>query len=394
MKTGMRIDYLAIGLLCIGAAVRAAGFPFVSEDTANALIPWYEDLIRNGFSSLATFRGTYSPPYVYLLWLASLVFGPQQALLAIKAVGVVCDLGLCAAVAGLCSRVNRDANSLRTFALLWCVPTVVINSSVWGQCDGLYTLFLVAFVTAVANDKPWLAFSLFGIALSIKLQAMFIAPFIGLLLLTRRLPWLAVPASIICFVGMLAPAAFAGRPWAEVLTIYARQVTTFHDLALSAPNLWSVAKHIGPIQAHYELSVAIGFGITVVAGIGYLVIGIHESFKSRAGWLLEAVFVSAFIFPFLLPKLHDRYFFPADVFSVALALTDRRWLKIAALVQIGSLTAYTGFLLQLRWPLAIGVLCNTIVFVAILVRWYPLSAQRLPLRLRQFFVELSPPMSA
>jgi Gpi18-like mannosyltransferase len=378
-RPAWRIDRLCAGLLFLGLAARIAGLPFESHDATESLIPWYSSIAQGGFAVLGTDLSNYNPPYLYLLWLASLVFGSHDPLLAAKSVSIAGDVGLCTAVALLLARSGASAVSFaRAFAVIWCIPTVVINSSVWGQCDALYTACVAgALAAACRPSRPLLALGLFGAALAIKLQAILAAPAIALLLLMGRIPWRAVLASVVCYVALLAPAAVAGRSWQELLTVYVRQTEVFQDLAMSAPNVWTVCKHFVPADS-FGLWTAIGLLTALAAGVAYLILGTRRLSQGANTAILETAFVSAFVFPFLLPKMHDRYFFLADVLSAALALADRRWLNIALLVQIGSLTAYAPFLLGWRWPLALGVASNTLVFAALALRWYPPAQRVIP----------------
>ena len=386
MLSGLRIDWYAIGCFCLGLSARIAGIPFVSVDATKFLIPWYTTLCQGGFATFATNFSNYSPPYLYLLWLASHVFGPSHPLLAIKYVGITCDVGLCACVGLLVERCSSPVVPWeRTFAITWCIPTVVANSSIWGQCDALYAAFVVGALVA-AYSRPILALSLFGVAVSIKLQAMFAAPALGLLLITGRLPWHSVLAAALSWLGLLVPAALAGRSWRDLLTIYAVQADSYHRVSMSAPNPWELIVRIyhrlsWNLDHYYPILSTIALLATILGAILYLILGRRRLTPNKSS-MPELAFVAAFLFPFLLPEMHDRYFYLADVLSVALAIADRRWLPIAVLVQIGSLSAYAPFLLGITGPLILGVAANTLVFAILLLRWYPRAEKLLPAWLR------------
>ena len=54
--------------------------------------------------------------------------------------------------------------------------------------------------------------------------------------------------------------------------------------------------------------------------------------------------VSVLLAPYLLPKMHDRYFFPADVFALLLLFSPGILKLVPVLMQIGSLIVYQLFL--------------------------------------------------
>jgi Gpi18-like mannosyltransferase len=99
-------------------------------------------------------------------------------------------------------------------------PTVVLNGSFWGETDMLYTSCLVAclyFLLAKKNTPGLIAF---GLAFSFKLQAMFLAPFLLILLLKRAVSWkhlLLVPG---VYLVTIIPAWLVGRPLPELLQVY------------------------------------------------------------------------------------------------------------------------------------------------------------------------------
>jgi hypothetical protein len=90
--------------------------------------------------------------------------------------------------------------------------------------------------------------------------------------------------------------------------------------------------------------------------------------------------LSAALLPFVLPKTHERFFFPAELLALALAFARPRYWSAAALFQIGGLLAYTDFLGRVRgaslWatvPIALGL---AILLVALREAWRAPPADR------------------
>jgi Gpi18-like mannosyltransferase len=65
--------------------------------------------------------------------------------------------------------------------------------------------------------------------------------------------------------------------------------------------------------------------------------------------------VSVACFPFILPRMHDRYFYPADVFSIVLAFYMPELWFVAVSYQVISVLVYSINLLQL------GLMPNLII---------------------------------
>ena len=94
------------------------------------------------------------------------------------------------------------------------------------------------------------------------------------------------------------------------------------------------------------------------------------------GWLLlrrrdlsrRAVFLAGVVFaigiPLLLPHMHDRYFFLADVLTLTWACTARRGILPAVLTQIASLGAYHAYLLlRYAFPMGLGAVLLLLALV-------------------------------
>ena len=60
--------------------------------------------------------------------------------------------------------------------------------------------------------------------------------------------------------------------------------------------------------------------------------------------VLGAALLFAIGIPFLLPHMHDRYFFAADILSLILAFTAAEYFIAAVLVQFASLLGYHAYL--------------------------------------------------
>jgi hypothetical protein len=84
--------------------------------------------------------------------------------------------------------------------------------------------------------------------------------------------------------------------------------------------------------------------------------------------LLSLSLFSAMMLPFVLPKMHERFFFLADMLAFALAYVrrDRRSIAIFAAVQIGSVLAYFTYFTVSPVFAILGGLVNTVA-MAILI---------------------------
>ena len=105
------------------------------------------------------------------------------------------------------------------------LPTVVMNSSAWAQCDSIYASLCLGSLHFLIKRRPWLACVMFGLAFAFKLQAVFVAPVLLGVLLINRMRVRALLAVPVAFFAALLPATLAGRSLVTQLLTYPSQIT-------------------------------------------------------------------------------------------------------------------------------------------------------------------------
>ncbi len=298
-------------LTALAVLLRLSLLPVSNGDYTMFLHPWFQEIqLAGGFPALAEPVGDYTPAYLYLL--AFLTYLPGYDLYLIKLPSCAVDFLL----AFLVMRVVREFrpgpfSEMGAFFLVLFFPPVFLNSAGWGQCDGFYISALTACFLSCLHGKSNRAMLAFGVAFMLKLQAVFFAPFLLLLLLKRRLTWRSVLLVPAVYVASIVPAALLGRDFGELLTIYFRQTGTYPQLCMGIPNLYAF---LGD-QANEFVSRAgvLLAGAIVVFVLFFLVVRTYPLTKE---FYLTAAFFFLFLVPYLLPHMHERYFMPADIFGL------------------------------------------------------------------------------
>ena len=113
-----------------------------------------------------------------------------------------------------------------------------------------------------------------------------------------------------------------------------------------------------------EIVFAIGLVFSIFVGIGIVLFGLKLGSSTESKLLVATM--SVLLLPFVLPRMHDRYFFLADIFTFLLAFKIRGTWPIALLVQLGSLFAYTQFLFGYSLGPTIGAGFMTLAVVGVL----------------------------
>jgi Gpi18-like mannosyltransferase len=325
-------------LLAIG--LRIAANPAENLDT-NIYLRWHGILVKEGFSAFSKNFGVYTPPYVYLLWLASLFKEVLPPLVAVKLIPTLFD-GLSSIAVYKLVRLKYPQGPVPWLAAagFLVLPTVLANSAYWGQVDSVYASFLLWCIYFLLTERPLPAVLAYGIAIAVKGQAIFLIPFLGVMVLRRRIPWTYIPIPPLVYVLFTLPAVLAGRPFMDLLTLYFKQVNAFPQLAMHAPNLYSIIPaRFAPIAYYGGLAAA-----AIILGVWMFYYGLNKAEMTTPRAIMLTALLSLVLVPFLIPKVHDRYFYPADILSYVMAFFVPVYGIVAAGYQLISGLVYYIFL--------------------------------------------------
>lgn len=347
---------MLIGMLLLVGITYSWLINWHTTDVEWWFVPWLDHIIQHGAraSLEAPLRvqidgvngfANYSPPYLYLLVLASTASGWVSPFILVKLVSIAGAFFCAACVYYLIRALASPGVALLGAAGSLLLPSVALNGPAWGQTDMIWSA-LAALSVAYALRERWAAMMLaFGVAVAFKLQAVFIAPFLLHMVLSRRISprYFLLPA--LSYALMMLPAWLAGRPAWDLATIYLEQAGAYHWLSMNAPNPWSFVQFMRLVP--YETGVMIG---SVAAVLIALVLGAFSVRWRRlqGGDLLLLAVVVAAAMPYVLPKMHERYFFLADILAFSLAVCrPQPWtIGVALAIQLGSVCAYASHMLN------------------------------------------------
>ncbi|MER7009022.1 hypothetical protein ABT297_39090 [Dactylosporangium sp. NPDC000555] len=354
-----------IALLAI--VVRVELVDFQSRDFKNFLMPWWNFITSHGgYRSLRHDFADYNVPYLYIL-VGLFYLAPHHPLAAIKAVSVGFDVAL-AVLTYLLVAFRRPGYRLPAVAALTVLllPTVIMNGSIWAQCDSIFTAFALAGLYFLVRRRPWLACTLFGVAYAFKQQALFLFPVLLVVALRRELPWRALLAIPAVFLLLDVPALIIGRPIGELLGIYSSQADGYQQLTLNAPSVYQL------LPANVESNEIRSAGILFAGAVVLLIVAALAATRQRLTpqRLILAATLFAVAVPFLLPSMHERYFYVGDVLSVVVAFqSPRRLWFVPLLIQYASATSYVPFLFGGQpGPLQIAALVMLAVVIVLAVQ--------------------------
>lgn len=338
--------YISWGVIALSSVIRILWYPVVVSDYTYFGKPWFDALRSHaGLTAFAEPFADYAPMYLYLLKILTVI--PVSSLYSEKTLSLLFDVLIAGAAYLMLKRTSiwrtRSDIAFLCAAALFALPTVMMNSSLWGQTDALYGFGVVASLFFILTDAPFLAALSFGFAISLKLQAIFFAPVVIGYLARKRETWkyLIVPPSI--YVLSMLPAWIGGGQLRYWLFIYLAQAHEYPWLSVSAQSAFAFLQPLplsmSATNAFFWLGIA-----AAAACAAFITHRMQNTPVLTARTVILMSLASVLIIPYLLPRMHERYFYVADLIAVLYAFYRRgRWL--VPLVVVGtSLISYMPFL--------------------------------------------------
>ncbi|HEY0240019.1 MAG TPA: glycosyltransferase 87 family protein [Friedmanniella sp.] len=379
-------------LLVAGLAARVPMLTEQSGDYRAFLLPWYDHLLQaGGFAGLADSFSNYNTPYLVLL--AAVTYLPVSPMVAVKAISIVFDVLLAFFAYRIVREVRPTARwwPVVAFGATFLLPTVMLNSAWWAQCDSIYASLCLGSLFFLLRRQTALACVMFGLAFAFKLQAVFFLPALVVLVLVNRQRLWGLVLVPVTFLAALLPAWVAGRSFASQLSVYPAQIsnpsgagggggrgagglggggggrggggfgggapgggvpggggfgggggggtTTAHSFTSNAPTWYAWLPADASTTWKY-----VGLGVAAAVALAFAVWLLARGRRLVPQEMLLVAATLSLVVPLLLPEMHERYFFVGEVLAVVAVFVDRRFLVVAALIQIATLSTYWSYL--------------------------------------------------
>lgn len=346
--------FVFIIVTCISVAIRINGVKFESLDMIKCLYKWFEVLKNNGgLNALALNIGDYNMPYMTIM--ALLTYLPISPLVSIKAVSIIFDFLLAISCVKLTKELLKNRYNeklgLLVYSIIILLPTVILNSSYWGQCDSIYATFIIMSLVYLIREKYLISFIFLGISFAFKLQFIFILPLYVLYFLAKRkLPiyyFLIIP--MVNFI-MCLPSVVFGKNILDCIRIYFNQTGEYNNkISLNFPGIYNffydTEEFSNEIPLPNEYLPKIMIIILGLIFIGIALYVIIKKVKFDNNLIIETALWSVMITTFLLPYMHDRYMFVADVLSVIYCIINgSRKIYVPICINLCSAYTYIAFL--------------------------------------------------
>ena len=355
-------------VLLFGAfALRLLVFSHETLDYQWFLARWVQHF--RDWGALAGFSvplGNYHVAYLYFLALFSEI--PLPDLYLIKLLSTFFDVILAYYVMKLVGLTGTTkTRQMIAFFLVLYLPTVFLNGAYWGQCDSIYAAFGVMSVYFALAGKPVKSMIALGLGFSFKLQIIFIFPLYLVFLVCKKIGIRHLFVFPVTYMAVITPAILLGRGfWHTVLFYFYQAAPGGRGLNYNSPSIFAL------VQGPNHNPTLRNLGILAAFAFVFLVYLLCFARRGKRPKTPEDFLLIGFLFalgvPFFLPQMHDRYFFLADVFAVALGLARLRYVLAIPAVQFASLLGYHAYLRNAFFlPMRYGAWVLAFVLVALLL---------------------------
>ncbi len=369
-------------MLGLGLSMRIALFEYESGDYHYFLSVWMQEchdaggIGYLGIEPFSSSRSTinYGCMYQYIIILLHYLQGLMTDIALLKSVSVIFDVVCAVTIMRIAYLVTGEdvKKALISFGAVMVLPTVVLNSSAWTQCDSIYVSFMLLSLLHLMKGNGNRTFIYLTLAYSFKQQAIFLIPLLIILWLMgkvklRYILWFPV----VIFITII-PALLAGRKLSELLSIYGEQVNTYTYLTMNYPSIYSVVSE-GLKENNRKMIISAGTMATVMV-LGVIAFYIRDKkVEVTNEFIITLAIFTIEVCLFILPVMHERYGYFPEILAVVYGVTRYKRMVVCAFLQVISVITYSRFLfgsmVTVIWPLAIGL------FMVIMFLGYDLKLQ-------------------
>lgn len=317
------VSLLVVTVLAL--TLRLTLFPYKSGDYLTYLQKWYAQIEQGGgLPALLKPLQDCNYTIAYLTLLTPFAALHIPALYAVKVLSTGADFALALSCALLLKAVwpNCKRPHLRFIAAYTAVlifPETYIDSAFWAQCDAIYTTFLVLTVYFLIHHRCVSACAMFGFAFAFKMQAVFLLPLLIISAVCSR--WfrlrslLAMPAALVL---TCVPAMLIGTPIWMTFWPYLLQFGCCGSLTVNCPGAGMLLGHLP--RSLWQTALII---VVLLCMYAVLALILHSDRHFSPTNLLLLGTWCCLCCVTLLPCMHERYAFPADLLLLILTLYTR-----------------------------------------------------------------------
>jgi Gpi18-like mannosyltransferase len=275
----------------------------------------------------------YPPGYMYILWILgflrsvfSIDYSSALFTAMIKLPAIISEVVLAAFVYRIAARESGKMFAVLCSSLLLFNPALFLNSSIWGQIDAVFTLFMVFSLYYLTKERYLAGAFFFAVGLLVKPQAIMFLPVVGLAYFYALFKKGGLKKAVIGIFGGIAIGAaviflgalpFTGnQPALWIVNRYTSTMGSYPYGTLNAFNLFAL---FGGNWKPYEETLLIldfkTWGTIFLVLICVAVVFVQWRSRERRPYFDISAFLIISLF-MLMHMVHERYIVPACVLLV------------------------------------------------------------------------------
>lgn len=335
-KNDTRVNWVNI-LLVLGAAFIFKGIMAVQNEgyvsDLNCFRIWSDMIREHGISKFYYIDegNGYPPGYMFVLWIIALVrqlFGIETysdaGLFMIKLVPMLCDLGAGFLIYKIAKNRFSEGVSLVLCLIYILSPAVLIDSSVWGQVDSVFTLMVILTCYLCMQEKRIWAYFVFCAGALLKFQMIMFAPILIFTIVEqvflRDFNWKKFFRDLTGGLAAIGSMFVFAAPFGldVVVPKYINSLELFEYCSVNAYNFWALVGKNWVSQYEKFLFVEcekIGTA-AIVLSVLLSAFVFFKMKKDKSKYFVSMAVLISFVFLFSV-RMHERYLFPALVLVLA-----------------------------------------------------------------------------
>lgn len=301
---------------------------------------WSYKLVSQGSLNFYSnsFFSDYFPGYLYVLWIIgeiyhfvfpNLSFANFNFEVLIKFITTVFDFGTAYLIYKIIKKHSGKFSKIA--ALLYLLnPSVIFNSSIWGQIDGVFTFFLVcSSYLLIERKKPLKASFLSSLAFFIKPQALAFYPILLFTVLKSSKQYLLYVILIMISVPIIFSVPFFGTyPFSGLINLAKKSADVYPYTSLYAYNFWGIFGWWKPDNINFLIFSYKNWGFILYLTAQTLILFPLIENKLNSKYLYFSSSLSLMAFYVFLPRMHERYLFPFLAFILIASFLNKSRLLI------------------------------------------------------------------
>lgn len=323
-------------IILTAAFLKFAGSLFYYErGDMGAFITWMNTLQKKGFAGFYTRYGLCYPPlHIFVVYIISIIcsafnignYSTAQIML-LKSPALICDLLTGILIYKIGKKHISPKAGVFSCLLYLLNPAIFFNSSVWGQMDSIFTLFIVLTCWLIGKKKLKAAYFTFAASILFKYQGIIFTPVIiyGIIdqvildnctvkkFFNHLFTGLgAIAAMVLCHLPFIFGNGMASTNTNTIASAYSEALTTYKYASVNAYNFWAMLGLNWHTQEDTFLSIKYstwGTIAIILLVISSFAISLRSG-KTKSKYHLLAAFIISTMFLFSV-RMHERYLFPA-----------------------------------------------------------------------------------